>query len=274
MFDELARADYPRAGRLFTGLPFFLVIDAALAGNMAARVWVDDADLPQSVLMWDTRHGYYLAGSPAHSAFNRAAGRWVGEQVARGPFYAKIHFGSPDWESVVPLLFGTTALTRAERVIFALNGPRIEDWAERVPPGFRIARIDVALLSRSGLANLHLVMEEISSCWNSVDDFLAAGFGFCTIRTPGPGQPEEIVCWCTAECVSERKLGIGIETVAAYQGRGVATLTAAAFVQECRARGMAAHWDAFQSNGASLAVAWKVGFEPVGEYAVFLAKTH
>jgi len=81
------------------------------------------------------------------------------------------------------------------------------------------------------------------------------------------------VCWCTAEYVSDRKLGIGIETLPAYQGRGFATLTAAAFVQLCCARGLMPHWDAFQSNAPSLAVARKVGFEPVAEYAVFLART-
>jgi GNAT superfamily N-acetyltransferase len=273
MFHELAQADHYRVRPLFAGLPLSLVMDAVIAGNTPARLWADDPVHPETVLMWDTRHSYYLAGNPANDLFVLAAQRWVAERAAHGPFYAKIHYDDAAWEAVVPRVFAGTSLARAERVVFALKDPAIADWAERVPSGFRIARIDAPLLSGSRLTNLHRVAQEISSCWNSLTDFLAEGFGFFLIRAQGPGGAEEIVCWCTAECVSGTKLGIGIETVPAYQGRGFATLTAAAFVQHCRDAGLTPYWDAFKSNAPSLAAARKVGFEPAADYAVFLART-
>ena len=69
------------------------------------------------------------------------------------------------------------------------------------------------------------------------------------------------------------KLGIGIETLPAYQGRGFATLTATAFLQYGCARGLTPYWDAFTSNAPSLAVAEKVGFVKAADYSVFLART-
>jgi GNAT superfamily N-acetyltransferase len=272
MFDELARDDFHKVRPLFTGLPLFLVIDAVIAGNAPARLWVDDAARPATVLMWDRGHCYYLVGNPANSPFNMAAQRWVAEQVARGPFYGKILYSAAAWQAVIPLVFGSVPLVSAERVVFALKEPRVADWAERVPAGFRITPINEPLLGSSQVINLHLVTEEISGCWNSLTDFLAEGFGFCLVRAQGSANGEEVVCWCTAEYVSGKKLGIGIETLPAYQGRGFATLTAAAFVQHCLASGLTPYWDAFKSNTPSLAVAEKVGFERVAGYTVFLAR--
>jgi GNAT superfamily N-acetyltransferase len=273
MLHELAWDDFRRVLPLFTGPLLSLTIDAVIAGNTPARLWADDTARPAAVLMWDTRHGYYLVGDPTISAFNAAAQRWVAEQVKHAPFYAKIHYHPAAWETTIPLVFGTVPIVSAPRVILIPRELKAANWAERVPVGFRIAPINEPLLTGSQVANRHLVAEEINSCWNSLTDFLHRGFGFCLVRTPESESPEEIVCWCTAEYVSGKKLGIGIETLPAYQGRGFATLTAAAFVQRCRARGLTPFWDVFTSNAPSLAVAERVGFEPAADYSVFLART-
>jgi RimJ/RimL family protein N-acetyltransferase len=122
------------------------------------------------------------------------------------------------------------------------------------------------LLANHRLQNVQHVIAEIESCWPSLQQFYDKGFGVTLLL----GE-EEIVCWCTAEYVSAGRCGIGIETDEAYQNRGFATLTAAAFVEDCLARQVAPHWDSWTTNVPSLAVAEKVGFRMVQEYFVYLA---
>src|SRR5260370_41337158 len=110
VFHEVARADFHRVRPLFTGPLLSLTIDAVIAGNTPARLWADDTARPAAVLIWDTRHGYYLVGDPTNSSFNAAAQRWVAEQVQDGPFYAKIHDHPAAWETVAPLVFGTVPI--------------------------------------------------------------------------------------------------------------------------------------------------------------------
>jgi GNAT superfamily N-acetyltransferase len=272
MFHELSPAEYHRAQPLFTGLPFSLVMDAVLAGNTTARVRVNDASHPTVALLWDTRCCYYLVGDPADPSFARDARDWVAERTRSGSFYAKIHYSSAAWESVIPFIFEGVFLVRTARTTSVLTEPKVTDWAERLPTDFRIAPINERLLSASDVTGLHRVTEEITSGWSTLGEFLAHGFGCCFVGSPGPGAREEVVCWCTAECVSDERLGIGIETLPAYQGRGFATLTAAAFVEQCRETGLTPYWDAYQSNLPSLAVAQKVGFEKAADYTVFLAR--
>jgi RimJ/RimL family protein N-acetyltransferase len=50
------------------------------------------------------------------------------------------------------------------------------------------------------------------------------------------------------------------------RGRGFATLTAKACIDQCLAQGLTPVWTADESNAASLALARKLGFEKVGEY--------
>jgi GNAT superfamily N-acetyltransferase len=81
-----------------------------------------------------------------------------------------------------------------------------------------------------------------------------------------------LVGWCLAEYVDGRETGVSVETGEPYRGRGFATLTAAAFVDQCRARGMAPYWDAWRSNAPSVAVAGKVGFRELMGYTVHLGR--
>src|SRR5206468_70869 len=119
-----------------------------------------------------------------------------------------------------------------------LHHARTAGWRARVPVGFRVQPIDASLLGAERIKNREAVAGEICSCWNRMEDFLERGFGHAVL------QGSEIVCWCTAECVSRGQCGIGIETLPEYQGRGLATLAASAFVEQALAQQLTPHWDA------------------------------
>ncbi len=245
-----------------------LIIRAVAVGNAPGRVWVDEAQEPRSAFVWDTAQCYDLAGAADNPAFNAALGQLIREQiapdaVARGFGQIKVRTTVPEWEAAIPDLFQAT-LTQRMRLLYTFAGPRIADWAARLPPGFALVPIDAALLAQPGLVNRDRVREEIACCWTEPALFFARGLGIAAIHE------NTIVGWCTGEYASGHDIGIGIETIAAYQGRGLATLTAAAFVARCQERGLGPYWSCWAHNAPSRAVAEKVGFIATREYPAYV----
>lgn len=253
--------DAAHVRHLFVAEHVAFVLDAIVAGTTSARVWADDRLAPSTAMVWDGTHCLYLAG-----AFDRP-------QVWRELFEREIASTRPGLlkayvtEAVARTIFSADQPERHERVLYQATGPATPGWAERVPAGFRISAIDDQFATLGALTNFDAVVAEIESCWRSVEDFRRSGFGFAA------HDAETIASWCTAEYVSEKRCGTGVETVAAYRGRGLATLTASAFLDHCFVRGTTAYWDAWTSNLPSIAVAEKVGFRRVDTYEIFVDPT-
>lgn len=257
--DELPGRDLHRVRHLFEADHLALVIDAMVAGNSPATAWVDDGAMPRAVAIWDGAHSLYITGAADRAGgFGAAVGRHI---AAAKPGLVKVSAT----EAAFGVAFAGHPLDRRERVFYRGDRPLIPDWRHRLPAGMRISSIGGELRQLGALGNFADVTGEIESCWPSMDDFLRAGFGFCA------HDGEVVVCWCTAEYVSNGRCGIGIETIPAYRGRGVATLTASAFVEHCAARGVTPHWDSWLSNAPSVAVAEKIGFRKVETYSIFVA---
>ncbi len=258
--DPLPNRSVDRVRHLFDSEHLSLVIDAIGAGNSPARVWVDGLTAPRAALIWDGSHSVYLAGSIER------AGEWRNlfdrEVAPAGHGVLKAYVTDVAAETV----FAGCPLRRRERVLYRGGRRSIPDWRTRLPDGFRISVIDERLTGRDTFANAVDVIAEIESCWESLSDFRRSGFGFIA------HDAQTIACWCTAEFVSGGKCGIGIETIPAYRGQGLATLTASAFLEHCAERAMTPHWDAWAHNLPSVAVAEKVGFEKVETYATYVCE--
>jgi RimJ/RimL family protein N-acetyltransferase len=267
MLHELSQEAIERVVPLFeAGPPAYaqVIIRAVAAGNAPGRAWVDDARQPRSALVWDNGHCYDLAGAADNPAFVAAAAHLIHEQIApdamaRGFGMIKVRYSVPEWEAVLPSLF-PAALTRRERRLYTFARPRVPDRADRVPPGFALVPVDEALLLRGDLQNRERVWEEIACCWTQPALFFQHGLGIAALHE------DAIVGWCTGEYASGSDIGIGIETLAAYQGRGLATLMAAAFVARCGERGLVPYWSCWSHNLPSRAVAEKAGFVLAREY--------
>lgn len=271
MAHRLEQHDYQKVQSLFEGPHLALVIDAVIAGNSPGSIWVDDVAHPRAALLWDKAHCFYLVGAADNAEFNQTARQLVAEKllpeaIARHIGIFKVYYTSQDWERHTGIIFENISLAKMERVFYTFGELKIRDWRDEVPDGFSVRRIDQTLLADTGLKNLEAVIDEIESCWNALGDFLEHGFGFCMVSA------DEIAGWCTAEYVSGKKCGIGIETVEAHMRRGFATLTACAFVEHCLSNQITPHWDSWKANVPSVAVAEKVGFGKTEEYEVYVGR--
>ncbi|HUP27128.1 MAG TPA: GNAT family N-acetyltransferase [Chloroflexia bacterium] len=273
MLRPLGKDDYFRILPLLEGHPpsyFPIVARAIVQGNTRGRFWVDDALKPSKLLMWDDGPILGLCGDASDSTFNGELSELLGQTVApqalaHGNSGFKIYY-TPDWEGYLSAIFPESSLQKRDRSIYGFGELRIKDWNSNIPDGSSIRRIDSALLESNDLVNLDRVTEEIACCWTSVDQFLDKGFGFCVI------SGDIIAGWCTAEYASDTDIGIGIETVEEYQGRGFGTLVACAFIEHCLSKGLKPYWDCWKSNLPSSALAEKVGFRKLGDYPVFVGR--
>jgi RimJ/RimL family protein N-acetyltransferase len=247
-----------RIRHLFSPDHLALVIDAVIAANSPARVWADDLATPRMALLWDGTHSVYLVGAVDHVGACREL--FEREIAPAGRGVLKLHAA----DAAVSAVCTGQSLHRRERVFYRGESSAIARRPQQIPAGFQISSINDKFAELGALANFADVTAEIGSCWNSLADFRRAGFGFCA------HDADTIVCWCTAEYVSDGRCGIGIETAPEYRGRGFATLTASAFAGHCAERGIVPHWDAWSSNRPSVAVAEKLGFRKVETYSVFV----
>lgn len=79
------------------------------------------------------------------------------------------------------------------------------------------------------------------------------------------------VPFCYAGAQTEGLWDVSIDTLEGYRNRGHAGRCAAYMIEHMRRRGKRPVWGAEKTNGASLALASKLGFVPVDELVVFHA---
>ncbi|SRR5712691_243809 len=254
---SLPNSDAHRIRQLFEAEHLSLVIEAIIAGHSPARIWVDDPT-PGTALIWDGAHCVYLACPADNSGGWQEAFR---HHIApSAPNLIKLYTGGP-------IRLPGYTLQRRERILYRLD--RQAGRADRadpaqLPAGFTISEIGSGFDELGALENFAEVAAEISSVWNSIDDFKAAGFGFCV------HDGRSIACWCTAEYVSAGQCGIGIETVPQFRRRGFATAATQAFLTHCSARQITPHWDSWADNTPSIAVAEKTGFRKIETYSILV----
>lgn len=245
--------------------PARFVFDAMVAGNTPAEAFVDDPESPSVALIWDTGHCCYLGGEPGREEHYPKAATFFRERVLRslrekGQQTMKIHCSSDRWRDALLQTLVDYGPTIRWRTLYRhdlrrLPGPPIRAAAV-------VRAIDGDVLDGHSFENASLLVDEIVGMWGDAGRFLEAGFGYCAI------EGRTLVGWCTAEHVSQRSCGIGIETIETHQNRGIATALATAMLQACARADISPHWDSWKSNLPSVRVAGKLGFDPVQDYQV------
>jgi RimJ/RimL family protein N-acetyltransferase len=266
---ELNHTDYERARPLFRKLDIHLPLQAILAGNVEAPIYVDNALHPQTALTW-SGHRFYLAGAPGNTDLIAAARKIFLENYAMRAWRAGInsyiiHYPSDKWETFITAMLQQKYPIKSQRSYYAVKSLRSE-WKSKLPDGFKMRTVDAALLADAkAWQNPEFLTEEMCSERESVQDFLAKSFGVALTRA------DEIVGWCLSEYNTGHRCEVGIATHEDYQRKGLGTLLTHAFMDMARTRDIAGiGWHCNANNVASGATALKAGFEKVQDYPVFI----
>jgi RimJ/RimL family protein N-acetyltransferase len=177
-----------------------------------------------------------------------------------------LYYGSRLWETYFQAIGEGLEMRSAKRAYYGLSAAPSQQQLV-FPSTWRLRKIDETMLAAQDLENLTELLTEIHSESTSPADFLSRKFGYCM------QEDSRLIGWCLSEYNHGDRCEVGIETLAAYQRRGVASSTASALIVEAIAHGITTvGWHCWRDNSASSALARKLGGVLTAEYSVLLCR--
>jgi RimJ/RimL family protein N-acetyltransferase len=268
---EISPSQVDRIVPLFQGEQLAMVLASIREGNTGARIWVDGEDSPRSAMLWDKGNNvFYLAGERedgfvdglraiVHTGIRQDA-------LAEHAAYFKAHSTSEAWGETIRAIFGELIVGTTAKAFYAYLAPAVGMWRDGFPGGLTLRPIDRVLLEHETPENVRYIVDEVRWMWPSIERFYERGFGFCAL------DGDRAVGWCTAEYVSARRCGTGIEIIRPYQRRGIGTALATAFVAHCIQHHVVPHWECATENVGSVKIAQRVGFTEIVRDAPFVGR--
>lgn len=257
---KLSKDQYERARHLFKTLHYQLAVEAMLDGSNPGWIYVDDEKLPTCAWMVNSE-GFFLAGNPTNRKFNAWMEKWFEDYVQHGnkdwesDAVLLFDISGQDWVASFPDIFSLRPPLEVSRMHYLCKAVKV-DWRNLLPEGFQVSEIDERVLTDTNLEIPDHLRFWIKMNWGTQRDFLDCGFGTCIVHEG------RIVSYSLADCVHENECEIGIQTLAEYRRKGLATITAAANVELAFSRGCkVVGWHTHDYNTASQKTAEKVGFE-------------
>ncbi len=145
-----------------------------------------------------------------------------------------------------------------------LDYNHIQSFLGKLPAEYELRKVDKALAYDPSLQE---VSEDFTSQFNSIEDYINKGIGYCILRK------EKIVCGASSYSVYDDGIEIEIDTHPDYRRKGLATVAAAALILDCLERGKYPSWDA--ANLVSVSLAQRFGYvmeEPYDAYHIHYEK--
>lgn len=180
----------------------------------------------------------------------------IPDAIGDDRWYVTVYY-EEGWRRVITWLFGPDSVTYPlaplhTRQRFFL-GPAVAD-DPAVPEGVACLEIDASLLGQTGLIGVQELTGFASGDFCSPEAFVPHGFGLCLVRD------QELLGWCTTDCVVGARAELGIAIRPAHRRRGYASLLARKMIAECGRRGIGqVGWHCFEQNIGSAATAVGAG---------------
>ncbi|MBK9290438.1 MAG: GNAT family N-acetyltransferase [Bacteroidetes bacterium] len=234
---------------------------AVLKGHVFGEVYADNPDAPQTVYI---RHPYGMsllvgkAGEPAQE--------WLRSEVLNTE--SKLH-GTEwlqvfphGWNDVIGLITdlkhngaNSNGLKKKielqTRVNFRFNQQKFGKCKRpMLPDGFRIEPVNEQIFATFKGSVVP------SNFWNNADDFVKMGAGFSV------SYGETVASTAFSAFLLDGYLEIGIETIPAFRGMGLAWHCCAALIDYCIENNLEPVWACRLENTGSYRLALHLGFEP------------
>ena len=263
---ELNRNDFERVRPLFRKMDIHLPLQAILAGNVPASIYVDNTLHPQTAVTW-SGHRFYLAGSPGNTDLIAASRKIFLEKFAMSAWKSGIesyvlNYPSEKWEIFIKAMLDHKYPIKIMRSYLAIKAGRRD--VPSLPEGYSLRTVDSGFLSENW-ENLDLLVDAMGTERESAQDFLSKNFGVCLTKG------KIIIGLCLSEYNTGHRCETVITTHADYRREGLAALMTRAFVELARVKDVARiGWHCNSTNSASIDTALNAGFEKAEDYPVFI----
>ena len=254
---------YASVHSLFEDMTCHLAVVTVLAGILPGRIYVDDPARPRTaILIPSNRHRVYGSGEPEPHLLADVIHLLSKESLEESYGFVMYYDPSYPWQPALEQVLQKQEIASLIRQFYRLREPS-SPAASPLPEPITIGRIDETMVRDTTLVNRDLLLEEIHSESPSLEHFFRQHFGFCA------QDGHQLVAWCLAEYHSQSRYELGIETIEAYQRKGIATHLADAVIRHAFAQGATEiGWHCWAANTLSVATALKIGFEKVLDYPV------
>jgi GNAT superfamily N-acetyltransferase len=238
---------------LFRDYQWNYMPDAILDGYIG-EAYVDDVEHPHIAVLEVLDLRLKLFGGDSTLPI---AHRYI-EQLSSGQW---LFFGAPGWEALVRK-HHCGRLVGFTRYAFTSEGLDFETLRElksRLPEDYRLVKVDLET-AKQLVDEKSEIAEDHFRAFESVEDFIARGFGYCIL------YEDEIVCLATTFLICDKGIEIQIDTRKSHRGKGLATVAGAQLVIHSIENNLDPNWDA--ANKISARLAKKLGYTPQGKYSI------
>ncbi len=269
MIYELKQDQFNNAVHLLNGDFINLEIKSVIKGYNPGWVFVDNPEEPKTAMVWSKGiRGFYFVGDENNINFNNSIDNYIDKEIFHraktlGMDYFEFSGTSLEWEATLESVFAHRDILKSKQFVYKNN--IIEDRIfenVKLNNDYSIKKIDLELLN-SGLLNLDFIKSIILEWWDTTEDLLAKGVGYCILHN------QRAVSVCTASFVTEESMESHIVTLEDFRKKGLAKKAVSEFLKHCKANSYEAYWDCMEKNIGSRALAESLGYKKAYEYSLY-----
>lgn len=169
------------------------------------------------------------------------------------------------WYNKAEELFSHLNLHKSGKTYFQFDESLFnKNWRDRIPEGFCVKRISPELIE--SIDNNQEFVDYIKSSWITVDKYFDKGFGYCAV------DARDFAAICISVFASGNEREVGIKTFPEFRRKGLAYVTACAYIEECLNKGFIPVWSCFSDNEVSIKLAGKLGYTVAASHPTYFAR--
>lgn len=241
-----------------------IAIEAALCGSSKGKLYVDDVNDPQVLLLWNEFDGFYFSTDQPFdcSLIKQAMSQIIETDTSENSEYVLYLDSKHDnfVSSIIP-----TNYEKLDVLGYFITPKKTN---VKTVDGFEVVDIGKSFFKAS-YTNTEEVLATISQTWHSTEDFCSSGFGVAVIEK----SSGTVAAFCVTEHVTRNGAEFSIETLPEFQKKGLATLAGQSMLSSCHFKGKDAYWYCTPDNTASIRLAEKLGFNHKFSFHVWLFET-
>ncbi len=271
MIYELSKSEYSKTEKLFTKLKTNAAIQSIFNYKNEARLFVNNRKNPKSVFILNSWAYYYLAGESENDEFNSSLVEFLENEFfpecvkANNNLRFSFYPDTDQWCKKIEELFSHLDLSESGKTYFNFDEKDFNrNWRNSIPRGFRVKRISPEIID--SIKKNKEFIDYINCFWKTNNKYFDKGLGYCAV------DDLNFATICISIFASDDEREIGIKTFPSFRQKGLAYVTACAYIEECLKNKFIPVWSCFSENKVSIKLAEKLGYKIEAHHPIYFAE--